>query len=563
MTIVELPVRPGTPAADAARAGHAARRPRPWAALKARAEVAAAVAVTGAGYLTGASLLVHRYHSVEGDALARVHNGALVMFSRDPHLAAVGFVWNPLPSLLTTPFLLLKHWFPSLLSLGFAGSIVAAACGAAAAGVLLLLLRDWGAPPLLRWALLAAVAAHPLVLYSGSNGMSEAPYLLFLLLTCRYVARWLESESTADLVLAGASLALGYLTRYEVVIAGGGVALLVAGVRFARSPGGWRERAREAAVDTAIVVAPLAFTFAAWALVSWVIVGSPFEQFTSAYGNSAQLDAISRLEVPRAGLAALGYATRQLLLLELALPVAAVLPLVVALRRRAQAVLAPLAVFGTILAFEVLAYVRGGTAGWLRYYAVAVPLVVLAAATMASPSGGAGGRRPLLAVAAAAMALAGVVSGTAIVHDHALAREEATLLEAVVDRRHASPGSRLALERLRTERAVVAYLDSLHPRTGSVLIDLFQGFKVTTQSTHPRTFVVTSDRDFQEALADPVTFRVRYIVVPDPVQGSLDAVNRAYPTLYRDGAGIATLLREFVNAGDWPTWRVYRVDRPE
>ena len=38
---------------------------------------------------------------VPGDALSRVANGYYTLFSRDPHLAAVGFVWNPLPSLRT------------------------------------------------------------------------------------------------------------------------------------------------------------------------------------------------------------------------------------------------------------------------------------------------------------------------------------------------------------------------------------------------------------------------------------------------------------------------------
>ena len=39
------------------------------------------------------------------DAMSRVANGYYVLFSRDPHLAAIGFVWNPLPSLAAIPLL--------------------------------------------------------------------------------------------------------------------------------------------------------------------------------------------------------------------------------------------------------------------------------------------------------------------------------------------------------------------------------------------------------------------------------------------------------------------------
>lgn len=525
-----------------------------------------AVLLTGATYLTGAVLLVYRYNSINGDALARVNNGALMVFSRDPHMAAVGFVWNPLPSFLSTPLLFLKPWWPSLLTRGFAGSIIAAVCMAAAVGVLLAMLREWGIGALARWGLLIGFAAHPLVLYAGSNGMSEAPYLLLLLVGCRYLARWLKTDSTADLVACGVALAVGYYTRYEVIVAGAGVVGLVAMVRIGRTTGDWRNRAREALVDVGIVASPFVFAFISWAAVSWVIVGSPFEQFTSEYGNTAQLAAMGKnLDVPRSGGPALRFATRQLLLINLAIPVGIVLPLVIALRRRAVAVLAPWATFGSILAFELLAYSRGQTASWLRYYIIAVPLIILAMATMAIPTVSRSGTRQMpgrlmLNGIALLVTGAGLVSAASMISDHRLAREESTQLQGVFDHRSATPGSRLALDRFGTEQEVVRYLDDLEPGRGSVLIDLFQGFKITTQAPDMAMFVLTSDRDFQEAVADPVTFRIKYIVVPDLVRGGLDAINTAYPSLYQDGAGIAGLVKEFENVSDFPNWRLYKVN---
>jgi len=244
-------------------------------------------------------------------------------------------------------------------------------------------------------------------------------------------------------------------------------------------------------------------------------------------------------------------------------------PLVVAWRRRAVAVLAPWAVFGGILTFELLAYFRGQTASWLRYYVIAVPFVILVGATMAAARPDGARRRPkagrlVLTGAALVMAVAGLLTSLSMIHDHELAREEAAQLEAVFDSRGATPGSRLALKRLRTEREVASYVDSLQLPRGSVLIDMALGFEIVTHSRHPTRFVVTSDRDFQESLADPVVFRLGYILVPPRErQGLLDAINRAHPSLYQDGAGIATLEKEFENVGNRPNWRLYKVNQPE
>jgi hypothetical protein len=201
-------------------------------------------------------------------------------------MAAVGFVWNPLPSFLAVPFL--WPWFPWMFSKGFAGNIVSAAaerpppvCSHASS--------QWGLNRWVRWALVITFALHPMIFYAGANGMSEAPYLLFLMLACRYLARWLRTRSTADLVACGVALGVGYFVRYEVLAAGLAVGGLVLVSRFVWTGGGFRLRMREAVADFGIVIAPIVFAFVAWALASWIIVGSAFEQFTSQYGNAAQL----------------------------------------------------------------------------------------------------------------------------------------------------------------------------------------------------------------------------------------------------------------------------------
>ena len=73
------------------------------------------VGVLAAGvYLTAAILLDFVYLSMPGDAVSRMANGFYALYSRDPHLAAIGFVWTPLTSMADLVVLLFKGVWPSL-----------------------------------------------------------------------------------------------------------------------------------------------------------------------------------------------------------------------------------------------------------------------------------------------------------------------------------------------------------------------------------------------------------------------------------------------------------------
>jgi hypothetical protein len=80
-------------------------------------------------------------------------------------------------------------------------------------------------------------------------------------------------------------------------------------------------------------------------------------------------------------------------------------------------------------------------------------------------------------------------------------------------------------------------------------------------SAHPQQFVIPTDRDFERALGNPDVFNVRYLMVPPPVElGRLDALNRQYRFLYKNGEGIASQTREFKLRG-CPQFRLFRVLR--
>jgi hypothetical protein len=309
-----------------------------------------------------------------------------------------------------------------------------------------------------------------------------------------------------------------------------------------------------------VVALPSVVSAALFAVPSSVVVVHSFVQLNSQYVNSAQ----------RALFGAVGSEAPpvidQIVALQpvaWALVVAAVLLAVV---RRDLRFAAALAVLGGTLALSAGLALTGQTFGWLRFQVYVVPLGVLAAGHLgqALPEH-LHGRRVvgLLASAATALAVLAVavppwVTVPQAVSDTRLAAEDVSQGGSVLARLKGreEPSSRLGWAR--TDRRVASYLDARHLADGSVLMDLAAGFEVFLASEHGRQFVITSDRDFPRLLADPHLGPVRFLLVSR--QTGYDALTVAHPSLYADGAGIATLVKEFRNpVVEGRDWRLYRV----
>jgi hypothetical protein len=521
-------------------------------------------------YLIVGWLMVFVAQTVVGDAWSRVGNAYYMLFSRDPHLAAIGFVWNPLPSLAVLPLLPFSLIWPDLVGAGFAGNIVSALFMAATVVQVAGMLRDCGVTRILRILLVASFALHPMILYYGGNGMSEAPFLFFLVVLVRYLGRWVQDPRTSSLVVAGLGLAGAYLTRYEAAAAAGVALVLVAVVAAQRARQG--ERRITATSEAAVFGLPFAAAFGMWALASWIIVGSPFETFTSVYGNSSQV-ALSAEAIQsstgRGFVEAGRYGVAQIMGLEpLWLPVL-ILAAAVAGLARDRRILPAVAVFGTVIAFSLVIFATGRSFGWLRFYIVVVPLVVLLAGfvigTLQHSGRGRRSRAATLAIALAAVmtAVAGLPAAAVTMREDRLAREEAHQIRGLIPD-SSRPGD-IPPERAQYQLGgqVAAYLDRLAPGDGRVLVDVALGFPVVLQSRQPRQFVITTDRDFEATLQSPSQFGVDYLLISKSGGlGYLDALSRQFPFLYGSGESIgATLVQEFTIAG-FPNmaWKLYRLD---
>ena len=83
---------------------------------------------------------------VMGDTLSRVASTRAVLFSRDPHLAALGFIFTPVAAMVQIPAVWLSPVFPDIAGRAFSGSMMSGLFMAGAAVQIFSMGADRGLP---------------------------------------------------------------------------------------------------------------------------------------------------------------------------------------------------------------------------------------------------------------------------------------------------------------------------------------------------------------------------------------------------------------------------------
>lgn len=538
-------------------------------------------------FVTVAYLLDFKYLIFLGDAMSRMANGYYVVFSRDPHLAAIGFVWPPLTSIVDLGFLLFKGVWPALATHEVAGSLTTVLAMTGAVHQLRAALREWNVPRLPRLILVALFALDPMIVYYAANGMSEAMYLFTLTAGTRYLLRWIRDETDVrSLVYSAAMVALAFLGRNEATAAALAGTLLVLGITFTRSKDTGRTRLMQSLTDGAVFALPFVVTFSGWAISGWVLTKQLLAQF-SANALQVSLSGVARSSKG----SRLVHEVHALSYMTPLLAVAILLALVVALRRRDPQALAIVAILGGSQAFSLYAYYSGSVFPWFRFYLPAVPIeillvgyvlsrpghgpvtdeaerVVADAARSRGPVAHRARRRPvLLSMGGAVVALAIVapslpVAGREMVNPNSsIAPEESAYLGFVFHHRLTS-GDRAAKGHYAAILAVSRYIADMHLANGSVVTDNTAGCVPETivTSPNPRVFVIPNDRDFQRVLNAPATFHAHYLLLPAPVGlDQYDAISRKYPGIFSGTQAWVTSAHLFPGRGLCPSLRLLRV----
>jgi hypothetical protein len=494
-------------------------------------------------YLAAGLYLILVIHAYAGDAVSRVANAYYILFSRNPHLGAIGFVWNPLPSLLALPLAALHPWIPALVSRNFAGVVLSAGFGAMGVGILYDLLGELGLDPRWRVPVVAAYALNPLVVLYGANGMTDLMLATCILGTTRNLLAYVNTRSLKALTSAAGWLVVGFGVRYEAVpLAGVLVVALIVALRRRATPA-------ELAGTAALLVAPLVWAAGVWIYFNWSIMKNPLYFLTSDYGNLAQI-ATGAYYSP--GIAAarhhlvgtltyVGHFTLLFWPMDIATPVA-----VWAMWRRRPDVRAPVLLGATVGAvlLEIGFLYAGHLGQWDRYFLSFIPMgIVLTAyafvqlrARITRVTA-----RTVLGVVFVLLLISGSAGTVLTLESPGWGEPDGSWLAAAVSGR--SMRDSASLNPFSSAEPVVRYADS-HPQM-TILADTFTDYAVVLRAANPRQFIITSDYDFQSILNNP-RGRVGAILVPEP-QGvaRLNAVNVTWPGLWAGRVPWATLIRSF------------------
>lgn len=512
-------------------------------------------------YEATAYILSVHFDFYVGDAASRTAQAAMVIVGRDPHLAAIGLVWTPLPSLAELPLI----WLFDRLGwpLQLAGPMTVAFFGAVNVPLIFRIGLEAGARKSL--AIFAAIAygLHPMVWLYASNGMSEACFATWLALIILFWLRWVHRSDVVN--LAGASLALAgaWWTRYEAIpiAAGLGVALMLMI---------WYRKGSSEELQAVLLnsMTPFVYSIFLWLFFNWVLVGNPLFFLNGPYSNAALTIGLRSSTGPMAGVyrsipGSLAFLTLRITYIFVGIWPALLLCLVVIVRRRDIGLLSLLVLLGSLEAFYLEQLFVGQLFPWYRYW-IMIPLFGI---TLILYLDGAGLRgtgpaattttakaarfhwpvfaAPLLIVGSLAVACFSMTKPTIAVNEY-------PSLMAITG--HPQPSSLVGT--FAEDRAVAHYVSSLPP--GLILMDSSTGERIFLLAKDRSRFVVASNRDFEQILGDPRRY-VSYVLVAKPGTVPYDTVLAKYPKLYDQGASWATLIKTFPGRA---AWKVYKVKRP-
>ncbi|WP_407307986.1 ArnT family glycosyltransferase [Desulfosporosinus sp. SB140] len=498
------------------------------------------------------NVYVGYYHS---DGISRVANAFYVLYSRNPHLGAIGFVWNPLPSMVDLAFLLLYPWIPAMATKGIAGLLMSAIFASLTASMLVRFFIQRGLP---RWCAVVfslLYSLNPMVFLFGFNGLSDAPFIFFAILSILCFLDWLDAYRIGDLVVASFALALAFWCRYEAVPFGLSIIIgcVITSMLVQRNAIPPNERhfsykwSRTEGI-LAVIVTPLCYSVLLWVLLNAIIMHNPLYFLNGDYSNTAQIQGhLSSFEYAALlnnPVKACFFALRKVLVFSA--PLIAILILKLLNRRFMRwDTLILLGMFMSMPMLQIIMLMKGSSLGWLRYFMYALPVSIAWLPYELSKLK----RKWQIVIPLVAM-IANFVILSYVITQPSIAPDENTFLQNTFGYHNQTYYDE------KQWGEISRYLDENYPHS-TILVDSFSAYLIILESQFSRRFYISSDYYFTDAISDPEKYGVSYILIPKPGSSSvISAINNAYPNLFYHGADWAELVKDFGS-----NWRLYKVIR--
>jgi hypothetical protein len=485
----------------------------------------------------------HVEKMIMGDALSRIANAYYVLYIEPPHLASLGFVWNPLPSVLEVPFMFLAQVYRPIATSALAGMIVTAV---ATAGTAVLIYRTCRYFKMGLWSSLLLTALYcinPFIFIYGFNGMSEAVFIFTVMLIVTQFICWMEDGQRIHLLIMGIGMALAFLSRYEAIPLCAAIFIGVAIIVFRRRKSNLRSAYYDLESTCVLIFTPVVTAIALWLLSNKVIMGDALYFLHSNYSNTAQsinIQSPELLKLVGHPLSTLWYEIKRLLIF------AEVFFFILALRlwQKRFFTTETLILALLVIAIPVLHYVmlfKGTSFGWLRFYSYIFPIALawlpyeLSKLEFKKPS-----FKPLGAgLGLAAIACTALVTGVVMANPQLAPEENTTYRQKNVN--------------FEQQLQIAEYINANYPND-KLLLDNFMNYETVLNLDNTERIITTCSYEFQEAVASPALYGIKYLLaIKNEGVGNLDAINMAYPDLYEYGASWCTLIKDF---GGYKLYRI-------
>ena len=245
------------------------------------------------GYTWFGYWVVVDLHVVGFETLDRL-NRALMVWHNDPaKLSAIGFDYPPLATLLIAPLAIVRGFVTSMAVVPLASAIFAAIT---MVGLNTMMRRALVAGPL-RYALLLALGANPLVLLYATTGTRHFVWIAFVVIALGALFAWYLTADVRFVMLAGIAYAVAALSGYSSLTFFVLSAIMIGSI-LARLGADGTE------VEGTVVgfASPTIYVIALWTVFNLVLLLSPFAWITRSSDAAASggLEMFSAVDLLRA-----------------------------------------------------------------------------------------------------------------------------------------------------------------------------------------------------------------------------------------------------------------------
>ncbi|MDD3223140.1 MAG: glycosyltransferase family 39 protein [Clostridium sp.] len=481
----------------------------------------------------------HVKQLISGDSLSRVTNAFYVIYSKPPHLAALGFVWNPLPSFLELPFTLLWPFYKPIVTSALAGVIITSIFAAGSAVLIFRSFMEFKTSIWMSIIIVLLYAFNPYIFLYGANGMSEMIFIFFIIWTIVNLTKFMDDGQYQHFLKIAFSLCFAFLTRYESVPLIIGIAIIIVILIFTDNKdslvkkSNLKDKLQRIEGIFIMLFTPGAFVVIVWIAVNYIIQGNGLYFLNSAYSNVGQSGSITgNLGIAKSignPLLTISFMFNKSIYFLIPFFLV-ILNRIIHRKLFKRDTLIFLILISSLYIMQFGLILKGLSAGWIRYFVYALPISI---AWIPYEMKNVNKVWKFSSNFIAAI-LSAVLAVFVLLNS-----------QTIPDQFNVLGHNKMDLT-IQSQNTIADYINKKLPNS-IILMDSFDTFSTIVNCNNQNNIIKTSDSNFNSAVNTPQKSSANYIVVPDPKTnlGKSDAINIKYPKLYKKGETWCTLEKTF------------------